>query len=481
MQLTFENGRVVIHRIKKEQSATITKEYIEKSNIYNKQLIKLPQNDTGNARRVLLFCRDYVKFNISTGSWIIWDGKLWESQTAEERIKTLIQAVMDKYYDVVKNDRELDEPIKKTILYHARRSNDNNSIINILSLLKAMNYVKEMSCKSHYLNVQNGVVNLKTKELLPHRPEYGCTNICKCDYNPEAKSLRFKQFVREIMDFNKEKYSYLQVSSGYCITGTQKEQKLFVYLGNGANGKSKYLEAVAHTLNDYANVFPVKAILKSNSQAGSPTPELIPLINRRFTYSSELKSENVINDAFIKQITGNSKLPVRKMRQEFSNMDILFKIIIDTNNAPNFKHFDYAIKRRIVIIPFTRTFEGDNKDEDLKNKLFEDSEYILKWLIDGAYKYYNEGLKEPPIIANAIEDYCDNADSIGSFIKNAIVYEKDELMKSSVLYTRYSQYCFESGFSPVDIKSFSQSMQNRGFEKKIKNTGAYFKDIKLQE
>ena len=234
--LSYREGRVVIHRIGKEMPKNLTREYIMDSKKYDEKLINLPLNDTGNARRVLLFGENYFKFNLETGTWLLWSGKVWRSVAAEQDIKLLIQTVMDKYYKVVSENKELDETVKKTMLSHARRANDNNGINNILCLLRAMNYVKGMRCKSHYLNVQNGVVNLKTKELMPHKPEYGCTNICRFAYNPNVKSSRFKSFVKEISDYDMDIYDYLKLSSGYGITGSVKEQKLFIYLGTGANG-----------------------------------------------------------------------------------------------------------------------------------------------------------------------------------------------------------------------------------------------------
>ncbi len=475
--LSYREGRVVIHRIGKEMPKNLTREYIMGSKKYDEKLINLPLNDTGNARRVLLFGENYFKFNLETGTWLLWSGKVWRSVAAEQDIKLLIQTVMDKYYKVVSENKELDETVKKTMLSHARRANDNNGINNILCLLRAMNYVKGMRCKSHYLNVQNGVVNLKTKELMPHWPEYGCTNICRFAYNPNVKSSRFKSFVKEISDYDMDIYDYLKLSSGYGITGSVKEQKLFIYLGTGANGKSRYLETVAYALGDYANVFPISAILKSNMEAGRPTPDLIPLINKRFTYASEIKGENSMNDAAIKQLSGNSKIPIRKMRQEYRNVDVTFKIIVDTNNAPSFKHFDYAIKRRIVIVPFNRKFAGEQKDENLKTALFADGEFVLKWLIDAAYQYYKEGLHEPPVIIEATEAYCEATDSVGSFIKHVIEMHDGEWVRSSELYEAYKQYCLGCGFEILEMRSFSQTMQNRGFKKKLKNSGAYFKDI----
>lgn len=476
---TYNNGRIVIHRITKDNKNYINEKEIKANNQFNDKLINLPQNDTGNARRFLLFCKDFAKYNSTQQVWLLWNGKVWSSDNSYAELMKLAQAVMEKYYNVTKECTTLDDNVKKSILYHAKSSGNKGNLENMLALAAHMNYVKEMKSKAYLLNVQNGIVNLKTKELLPHHPKHGCTNICRCAYNPNAKSSRFKSFVKEITDYNQELYSYIKTVVGYCCTGSIREEKFFVMQGNGGNGKSKLLEVIGYTLGDYANSFPTNALTKTNTDSSRPTPELVPLINTRYAHASELEDKNIINDACIKQYTGNAHLLVRKMRQEYAKVDISFKIVIDTNYEPRFRRFDDAIKRRLIIIPFTKQFTGTNKDLDLVPKLQNDAEYVLKWLIDGAFNYYKFGLHEPTIVKNATESYCLNADSVQSFIDEGTIYEQGNMIKSSVLYQAYITYCQHNAHHALDIKSFSQALSKKGVEKKIKNSGTYFKDINI--
>ncbi len=94
--LTYRNGLVVIHRKNKNMKTTISSQDIKKDNSYNEKLILLPQNDTGNARRFLLFCRKYVVYNTSLQCWMLWNGKIWDSEGAYDEIMVLAQAVMEK-------------------------------------------------------------------------------------------------------------------------------------------------------------------------------------------------------------------------------------------------------------------------------------------------------------------------------------------------------------------------------------------------
>ena len=478
--LTYSNGLVVIHRKTKDNKNYITPREIYNDNRHNSELVFLPRNDNGNGQRFLLYCRNCVVYNVALQSWMYWNGKLWSTEDAYSEIIKLAQAVMKKYLDEAES-MDIRQEGRKEIISHAKKSNNKNSLVDMLDLAMHMNYVKEMKSAPWLLNTQSCVVDLRTKEKLPHHPKYGCCNICSCNYNPDAKSTRFKAFAKEIMSNNEEVYDYMKTATGYWATGLMREEKMWILLGNGSNGKSKYLEVIAYVLGSYACLFPTNALTKSHSDASRPTPELVPLINTRFAHTSELEAGNVINDGCIKQYTGNAQLLVRKMRKEYSKVDVSFKIVVDTNFPPNFKRFDYAIRRRLVIVPFTRQFMGKDRDNDLVPKLQADCEYILKYLVDGAYNYYKYGLNEPEIIRTETEKYFAEADSVRSFLENATVNEKGCLTMSSNLHRAYVEYCEECAYDALDNKSFSQALIQRGFEKKLKNKGAFFKNIRLMD
>jgi len=48
------------------------------------------------------------------------------------------------------------------------------------------------------LNCKNGVVDLKTGELLPHKREYYMSKICPVEYKPSSKAPRWMDFLNTI-------------------------------------------------------------------------------------------------------------------------------------------------------------------------------------------------------------------------------------------------------------------------------------------
>jgi len=87
--LTYNNGRVLIHRKTKENSMKkINKTKIALCDIHNAKLISLPQNDSGNVERFLLYCKEFVKYNQTTQSWFYWNGKYWQEDAEAGKISS---------------------------------------------------------------------------------------------------------------------------------------------------------------------------------------------------------------------------------------------------------------------------------------------------------------------------------------------------------------------------------------------------------
>ena len=113
------------------------------------------------------------------------------------------------------------------------------------------------------LNTPDGVVDLKTGDLRPHRIEDFMTKITAV--GPGGNCPLFLAFLNRIMNGNADLISYLQRVFGYGLTGEILEHALFFWYGTGANGKSVLLSTVSGLLGDYHTVAPIETFTVSNS------------------------------------------------------------------------------------------------------------------------------------------------------------------------------------------------------------------------
>jgi putative DNA primase/helicase len=103
--------------------------------------------------------------------------------------------------------------------------------------------------------VENGTVDLKTGELLPHRKEDMITKLAKVRYDKDVDCPMWKQFVREIMDYKADLIGFLQTACGWAVSGDTSEQSMFILYGTGANGKSAFLNVIQNILGGLRSVY----------------------------------------------------------------------------------------------------------------------------------------------------------------------------------------------------------------------------------
>ena len=91
---------------------------------------------------------------------------------------------------------------------------------------------------------RNGVLNIRTGELLPFSPEYIVTNKIPWDYNPSAYDELMDRTLNKISCGDAEIRSLLEECAGYCLYRKNDLETSFILTGEGSNGKSTYLESL---------------------------------------------------------------------------------------------------------------------------------------------------------------------------------------------------------------------------------------------
>ena len=136
----------------------------------------------------------------------------------------------------------------------------------------------------------------------------------------------------------------------------------------------------------------------------------------------------------------------------------------------------------IKIIPFDAVFTGENLDKRLPAKLKSPQEKseILRWLIDGAVKYYRYGLGTAPEVEKMTADYFNSHDSIGAFLNNIVIKKAGASIEAQILYQSYCEFCNRSGMQYLTQKVFGSVLKQLGYEKKRKSSGYFYENIDLQ-
>lgn len=421
--------------------------------------------DLGNAERFADMFKGQVKYCSHFGRWLIWDGRRWSMDETGQIMKYAKKCVRSMYGEAGKID---DSDERKALLKHAQKSESLARMIAITTLSQHMMAitVDELDSDKWLLNVLNGTIDLRTAELKPHDPADNITKLAPINYNPHAKCNVFTEFVCGVFAENENIIQFVQRFLGYCLTGDTREQKFMIAWGNGQNGKGTLLNLILDILGDYAETTPADTIMAKRSE-GIPN-DIARLRGARYVLASETQKGRRMNEALVKQMTGQDRMAARFLHQEFFEFWPQFKIVLLTNDRPPASGDDPALWRRIMLTPFTQKFEGAKCDNTLRDRLRDPDEMagVFRWLIDGCLAWQKDGLQPPDEVIQATTEYRNENDIIGDWLEECCVIGTEYGAKIADLYKSFEEWSLKNGEKHFFNKNkFSQGLSLRGFSK----------------
>jgi putative DNA primase/helicase len=273
-----------------------------------------------------------------------------------------------------------------------------------------------------------------------------------------------------------EVIKFVQRVLGYSLSGSCKEQKMFILCGGGRNGKSTLVNAILDVFGDYGKQSPADLLMASKYDR-HPT-ELAGLKGVRFLGASETSEGRWLNEARVKNMTGEDKITARFMRQNFFTYTPEYKIFLTTNHKPNIRCGDLGIQRRLVLIPFNYTVPEDEIDKSLPGTLKGEAPGIFNWLLKGFAMWNKHGLDIPAEILTATEEYIKDHDFIATFIEERCQVEGHFRIPVSELYEAYKIWAGQTGEPYLTRRRFKELLLDYGFEQK-NNGGRYWVGLKL--
>jgi putative DNA primase/helicase len=409
-------------------------------------------------------------------SWINWNGCGWKRDAGGIHTRGMAQNILRTHYTSLaartNNPQEQAEAHKA-----AKRACSVRYLNNVLELLKDKLSASpdEFDAYTYLLNPRNCVVDLRDGSTLPHAPELRLTKLCPTDYDPDARSELWEEFLQAVFLEDQELIAYVQRALGYSITGETEEQKLFICYGTGANGKSTLFEVLRGVLgSDYVRTVPRRALLYDDFGNNADVARAVLRGVRLGLFSDPAKGAR-LDEEFVKLISGDEKISARHLYQEDFEYKPELKLWIATNHKPHITEFSPAMWRRLVLIPFRAVFRNDpnidpavrrKPNPKIKKELLKSPhrEAILAWLVKGAIAWYQNGLQEPDIVRAAVEEYRRESDPVQEWLEAETVPDPNARTPVAVLYERYRLWCEANGETPMYIRSFGRRLSEMGYE-----------------
>lgn len=482
--LSFEGGE---HMDDKTEVKTHDEQQ-KKSVTLIERIKNFKKNDSENADRLAALCEGKFLYCTDLKSWLKYDGKRWcrvESVELQEPARLAIKkelADMSAAYAIyMQGSGELDENLQgayNSILSYLNGAAQNRVYID--NAIKLAAGKPAIMCKStdfdnipYLLNCANGVLNLKTFELMPHSPKQMFMKCTRAAYTPREHSSLWRDTMRQIVPDN-DTYEYVQRMAGYCLTGNCSEELLFFLHGHGGTGKGTFTETLGYALGDYSTSVPVEILLSSKWEKGgnSPSPYIAGLKGTRLAFSSESGMGNYFDEATLKHLTGGDTITGRFLHSNPITFEPSHKLVISSNYMPAIHDAtDDGVKRRLVIIPFNADIK--KRDTTLKNRLHtpENLSDCLLWAVEGCRKWQATGLGEgtfPQEIKDTIKGYYDENDTLAQFVEANCKFGPNEEVSGKQLYKEFKEFADENEADEMTRRTFTQAMVKK-YGAQIKN------------
>lgn len=506
---------------------------------------RLEANDTGNGHRMLAWYRDEV-LHVRDVGWHVWDGRRWASQGGDEAVSRLAQetarrirhevrhvGLSDDDLGVIEEARAIEarlaEPAPQgdNVVALRRRasaaelatiarakqledganaraasrarfavSSGNAAKIAAMMALAATHQsidVNDLDADPLAINLLDGTLRVSRADpesgcsdpvvrLDPHAPADRIAKLMQARWNPEAECPRWMAFVERFLPDPAVRW-WVQRWHGYALTGLTDAQALAFNHGAGANGKTTFCEAIRRLMGDYAAALPAEAVTGIETRrSDQATPEWARLPGVRLVLVGELPRNQPLKEETIKLVTGGEPMLVRHLNKGFVEVRMRFKPVMTGNHRPQATGSDYAVWRRLRLVPWTvRLEEGERRPMGEVLAEFEaEADGILQWLVAGLLGYLREGLAPPPGIADATEEYRAEMDPVGEFIKQCTRPRPGAEVPAGALYDAYISWCRANGVAEWKQTRFGREMQSTGIRKTKSSTSKYL-DIILHD
>ena len=432
-----------------------------------------PCTDLGNAERLVMLHGNNIRYCHEAKLWLIWNNIRWEWDKTGEIERKAKETVRSIYGEAM----GLDEKGKREELAKWALESESSRAIRGIPIRRS-----QLDLSDWLLNCLNGTIDLRSGDLRDHNREDYMTFLAPVRYDRNAKLDVLDKFLTRILP-DEELREFIQVASGYSITGDTGEEKLFFAFGPPATGKSTLFAAIKAALGDYAATTDFETFLERKGNSGGPRNDIARLAGKRFVLGSEVDEGKKLAESLVKQITGNDTISARFLHQEFFEFQPKMKLWLAANFRPRVNANDDAMWRRILQAPFDQHIPKEERDPKVKQVLGDPNKggpAIMAWLVEGCLKWQRNGLKVPKAVEDVTNEYKEENDPLKDFLSDCCIVNPLARVSNTQLWDEYETWCSENGEKfPLGRKKFTQRLEAYGFTQERTAQSRFWKGVGL--
>ena len=328
------------------------------------------------------------------------------------------------------------------------------------------------------VNVLNGILDLETRRIEPHSPDFLSPVQINAAWDPEAECPFIDQFVQQVFPDDSDDIFYQL--AGLFLTPDSRFRKAVLFLGTSATGKSLALTL----LRQFLQPRNVSNVPLHDLTAGSF--DLAELRGKLLNISADVPDRDFNDTATFKQIVDGRLAVIRAPRKLRDSIEFrpFTRLIASTNRVPRSADNSLGYLRRWLVVPFDTEFKDRDFDHSLLDMITTPQE--LSGLLNRAVEGYHtvlsgNAIRQGARINEANEQFLLDSDSTRIFFDERVQEcSLSEHVDRTELYGAYKSWCDVHRFRPATAHQFYNSVWDVFRIETFMTTGRrLFKGIRL--
>lgn len=323
---------------------------------------------------------------------------------------------------------------------------------NTLKILRGLINREEDSWPNdiNLINVKNGMLDIQAMRLLPHDPSYGSRTQLPVNYQSDAFSLRWWEFLKEIFPEDElyAKKGLMQQFFGYCLLRDCRYQKALFMYGTGANGKSTVLDVLQAMVGRENTSSLSLADLTQRFKAQFLRDKLINL-------ATETNTRDPLATELLKAIISGDPITAEQKYGEQFQFRPYAKFITAMNDAPVIPDKSYGFGRRIVVLTFEKRFTDEEIKPRMSDYLIEEVEGVFNWAVEGLkILLKKDGFLIPEAVNKATSDFMETLNPLLIFVTEMCEVHDAVSVPTIELWECYAEWCADGKNRPLGRNRF---------------------------
>jgi len=447
------------------------------------------RDDIGNANRTVFWRGLDLRYDPTRERFYAWSDVKWvyaregHIRSVVEDVHSKISATEGPFYDAFaippgEKDKKSPKTYKELLVEWANTQRYSSKIKDTMGMLKGRDSLwcdsDDFDVDPMHFNVANGVVDLRTGQLLPHDRTFMCSKISKdILYDPDAKAPEFERFLKMVHP-NPIHRKYLQRLLGYTILGEVRDQIFAIHVGDGGNGKGVFLDCCKYVMGDYVTTGQRESFVRKANANRIPA-DIASMEGMRMVLVDELNENQKLDDGLLKEITGGGTIKAEAKMMNPWEYTPKFTLHFRTNHMPDLPA-DPAILRRFRPVKWTETptpEDWDSFTDEFHSTVFQyltkrEGPGILNWILEGTREYLETGLSVPADLKAEAIGMLEESDPFLIFMDENVVQSSGGRLDGARLYKAFKEWYEDHGFAgkPPSSRSVFKDLRDGKYKGK---------------